>query len=101
MIDKIQELIIETARELTDQDEIEISGEIAGDTTLFGREGILDSMGLVSLIIAVEQAIEENYGILISLADEKALSQHQSPYRTVLTLAGYAVNEIEAKQKNG
>ena len=49
---------------------------------------------VVSLVIAVEQAIEERYDLSIGLADEKALSQKNSPYRTVRTLADYAAGEI-------
>ncbi len=62
--------------------------EKALDTTLFGKNG-LDSIGLVNLIVAAEQRIEEDFGIPISLADERAMSQEKSPFRTVDTLANY------------
>ena len=97
MIDELKKLIIELAVELSDQEEIELVGELTEDTELFGPNGVLDSMGLVSLVVAVEQAVEENYGVRISLADEKALSQHNSPYRTIATLAEYAAAEIQAR----
>ena len=60
----------------------------APDTTLFGKNG-LDSVGLVNLIVATEQRIEEDFGIPISLADERAMSQEKSPFRTVDTLVNY------------
>jgi acyl carrier protein len=63
-------------------------------TRLFGSEGILDSMGLVSLVVAVEQAIDDEYGVAVALADEHALSQRHSPYRTIGTLADYAGAEL-------
>jgi D-alanine--poly(phosphoribitol) ligase subunit 2 len=63
---------------------------LSGETPLFGRDGILDSVGLVSLVVAVEQAIEDECGVSVSLADEQAMSQRQSPYRTVRSLADYA-----------
>ena len=97
MIDELKKLIIELAVELSDQEEIELVGELTEDTELFGPNGVLDSMGLGSLVVAVEQAVEENYDVRISLADEKALSQHHSPYRTMATLAEYAAAEIQAK----
>ena len=97
MIDEVKKLIIELAVELSDQDEIELAGDLTEDTALFGPNGVLDSMGLVSLVVAVEQAVEENYDVRISLANEKALSQHNSPYRTIATLAEYAAAEIQAK----
>jgi acyl carrier protein len=61
----------------------------AADTTFFGENGTLDSVGLVNLIVATEQRIEEDFGIPISLADERAMSQENSPFRTVDTLVNY------------
>lgn len=71
---------------------------IGRDTALFGESGLLDSVGLVSLLLAVEEEISGRFGVAIALADEKALSQKNSPFRTIGTLADYAVNEIEAKR---
>ena len=95
MYQDIVELIIETARELG-EDEIGVSSDLAEDTVLFGKSGVLDSMGLVTLIVAVEQAIEDKYDKAAGLADEKAMSQARSPYRSVATLAAYAVQELES-----
>jgi len=87
-------LIIETAKELG-EDEIGIDGGLNENTILFGKDGVLDSMGLVSLIIAVEQAIEDRLDKSVGLADEKAMSQAKSPYRSVGSLADYAFSQIE------
>ena len=95
MYKEIVELVIDTARELG-EDEIGVSAALTEDTILFGKEGVLDSMGLVTLIIAVEQAIEDKYDKAAGLADEKAMSQARSPYRSVATLAQYAVQELES-----
>ena len=94
MRQEIIKLIIDTASELG-EDEIGIAGGLSEDTVLFGKDGVLDSMGLVTLIIAVEQAIEDRYDTSAGLADEKAMSQSRSPYRSVASLADYAVSQIE------
>lgn len=93
MQQEIVQLIIDTARELGG-DELPISEELTADTQLFGEQGALDSMGLVTLIVAVEQAIEDRFDQAVALADEKALSQAKSPYRSVATLAEYASNQL-------
>ena len=59
------------------------------ETTLFGKHGGLDSLGLVNLVVAVEQKIEEEFGVPVSLADERAMSQEKSPFRTVDALVKY------------
>src|SRR4029077_13785079 len=63
--------------------------EKSEDTVLFGRGGSLDSVGLVRLVVAVEQGIEERFGVAITLADERAMSQQRSPFRSVGALAEY------------
>ena len=49
----------------------------------------LDSLALVSLIADLEARIEMDFGRSVVLADERALSQVRSPYRTVDSLAAY------------
>ena len=63
--------------------------QLGEDTRLIGRAGVLDSMGLVTLIVDVEQRLEEEYDTVVVLADERALSQTRSPFRSVGSLADY------------
>jgi D-alanine--poly(phosphoribitol) ligase subunit 2 len=69
--------------------------EKSPDTPLFGRAGRLDSLGLVNLIVAIEQAVEDDLGATVTLADEKAMSQRSSPFRTAGILAAYVRARIE------
>ncbi len=69
--------------------------EKSADTVLFGESGTLDSIGLVNLIVAVEQRLEETCGVSLTLADEKAMSRKTSPFRTVQTLAEYAATRLQ------
>jgi acyl carrier protein len=94
MQDELIKLIEKLTRELSAEHDIEITAPLGADTRLFGEGGLLDSIALVSLVVAIEQSIEESYGRPISLADEKALSQRSSPYRTIGTLASYAAQEL-------
>ncbi len=94
MYKEIVDLIVATAQDLG-EDEIGVSTEFSEETILFGKDGGLDSMGLVTLIVAVEQALEDRYEKAAGLADEKAMSQARSPYRSVASLARYAVEELE------
>ena len=88
---QIVTVILRTLRELGEQGVVDVEGvELGPEVELFGEEGLLDSVGLVSLIVAVEQEIEDELGVHVALADERALSQRNSPYRTVASLAEYA-----------
>lgn len=96
--DQLAEIVIRQAvQTVTDQGADAPTG-VTRDTALFGPTGLLDSVGLVSLVLAIEQDISDLLGVSVSLADEKALSQRHSPFRTIGTLVDYAAREIEAKR---
>ena len=59
------------------------------DTVLLGDGGAVDSLGLVRLIMTIERQIEDDFGGPLSLTDEKAMSQRNSPFRTVGSLTAY------------
>jgi len=93
---ELMSLIVKAVREVGEHGAVPLPSTVDDETPLFGREGFLDSLGLVTLVVAVEQAIEDELGVSVSLADERALSQRKSPYRTVGTLADYADSLIRA-----
>jgi len=61
---------------------------------LFGEGGLLDSMGLVTLVIDVEQRLHKRYALALHLADERAMSRRSSPFRRIDTLADYILTLI-------
>jgi acyl carrier protein len=94
-------LIAIAVQELTVQEDVQGPVNLSSETSLFGHDGLLDSLGLVTLVVAVEQAIEDTYGVSVSLADDRAMSQRHSPYRTIGSLAEYAGHLIQAERHNG
>lgn len=87
--DRITEIILARLRE-----HLEAVGDASRDldaeTPLLGRQGVVDSLGLVSVIVSVEQALADELDLTVSLADDRAFSQRSSPFRTVGSLAAYA-----------
>ena len=64
------------------------------DTVLTGESGELDSLGLVSFVIAVEERIQYDLGKTISLADE--IGKIDGALRTPETLAQHIANELQS-----
>lgn len=91
---KVLDLILEVIEELNLEREPEDRVEKSANAVLFGSGSSLDSLGLVGLIVATEQKIDDQFGVAITLADEKAMSLKNSPFRTVQTLVDYATEEI-------
>ena len=75
-------------------------GPVEPSTRLIGPSAVLDSLGLVTLITDVEQRLEEEYDIALTLADDRAVSQRNSPFRSVQSLADYIALLIEEQQAN-
>jgi acyl carrier protein len=67
--------------------------------SLYGRTGKLDSLGLVNLIVVTERRIEEEFGVAVTLADEKAVSQETSPFRTAKTFAEYIARRLAERDQ--
>ena len=90
---KVEGIIVQLMRDLLASQGTAVEA-LDSTTVLFGREGYLDSLGLVSLVVSTEQALQDELNLTVSLADDKALSQRQSPFRTVGSLADYAVSSL-------
>ncbi len=92
MKNKVISIIIDALKELAadfENDNIENIADTDGETILYGMDGILESIELVSLIADLEEIIFDEFGRDITLADEKAMSQNNSPFRTVNSLSDY------------
>jgi acyl carrier protein len=101
MIDEqsVTDEILAAIREFNEQGGPDQRLTVTPDTTLFGHGAPLDSLGLVSLILLVEERIAARFAIAVSLADERALSQERSPFRNVKSLADYALRAIRERER--
>ena len=70
--------------------------EVSPTAALFGAPSPLDSLGLVGLLIDIEEAFERA-GHAIVLADERALSETRSPFRDVPSLVAYIVTLLDGR----
>ena len=94
MSSRLIELIQSTVQEVCDLEQIE-NPELGADVVLFGRQGFLDSAALVNVVVAVEEAIEDELDVSVTLADERAMSYKRNPFRSIGALAEYAALRIE------
>jgi acyl carrier protein len=96
-------LIISSLRDvLSEQDEnAEIPvADFNESTYLIGPRSFLDSLTLVSVIVDIEQKVNDEYGVSISIADERAMSQEKSPFRTIGALAEYVQLLIKEQKQD-
>lgn len=65
-------------------------------TPLYGPEGKLDSLGLVSVIVEVEQLLTQKMGMSVVLVSDRAMSARSSPFATIGSFADYVISSSEA-----
>jgi acyl carrier protein len=68
---------------------------LTDETILFGSVGLLSSIQLVMLTVALEQQIEEATGVALTLADEKAMSEGNSPFKTIGSLSHFIAQRLQ------
>lgn len=96
MRDKITNIVINSINSLNAFLDRKIPIEQREKCALYGEAGELDSLALVSLIVTIEENIEREFNVNLILANEKAMSQKNSPFLSVQTL----VNYIESLMKS-
>ncbi|GAB1370892.1 hypothetical protein MASR1M45_09540 [Candidatus Kapaibacterium sp.] len=72
------------------------TADINLNTYLVGRKSVLDSIGLVNLIVDIESKLLDE-GYEISLLSEKAMSQSSSPFKNIDTLSDFILEEISGQ----
>lgn len=98
-MEKILNLILEIVKEIGDDQNNQALVDANEDTRLFGEN--LDSMGIVFLVTDLESRVSEEFDVDLTLADERAMSQKTSPFRSVKTLAKYTstlIDEAKAEE---
>lgn len=73
---------------------------LSPETRLFGSESALSSIDMVNLLVDIESLIEDKLNISITIANEKAMSRKNSPFKTVQSLADY-IKELVEEAQNG
>lgn len=81
------DIVAAVVREMSDELDYPALKEAGAETPLFGGSQGIDSLSLVRIVAEVERKAEERLGKRVVLADERAMSRRNSPFRTVWTLA--------------
>jgi acyl carrier protein len=81
------EVVKTVVHELSEELGYDSFADAGPDTPLYGDATGIDSLSLVLIVAAVERAAESTFDKRVLLADERAMSRRNSPYRTLGTLA--------------
>ena len=95
---KIKEIVIAAIRDYCEMNQINLECEIEKTTPLIGSASILNSMGLVNVIVDIETAFLDE-DVEISLTSETAMSGRISPFRSVGSLCNFIARQIGVEEE--
>lgn len=67
------------------------------EAALFSASGAVDSIGLVGILVAIEQELKDQLGIKVSLTDRVSLAVGQNPFTTVGALHRHVLSRVPAQ----
>lgn len=89
--DQIQEIVFEAIEQVNFEHGPDEQIPIALDTVLSGKNAVPDSLGLLSILMSVEEALRDA-GHSLNLADDAAVEAH--PWTTVERLIDYVAGRL-------
>jgi acyl carrier protein len=93
---QIEELVFASLDDLNQMLPEESQVRRDASVRLIGKGAAIDSMGLVSLIVGIEERLVDQYGIAVTLVDDRAMSQERSPFLTLATLTDFVVEIVDS-----
>lgn len=87
--DKILLVVYEAIDEINRQLPSDKHLEKMPTTELYCESSVLDSLGLVNLILAIEDRLEDSFGVYITISDQSVTSRSNNPFRSVESLAAF------------
>ena len=89
-------LVSAALHDLNEELEYPSLNQVDEETPIFGGEDSIDSLSLVQLLVRLEKDVSDTFGAPIVLADEKAMSWRNSPYRTAGALVDFILSKMSA-----
>ncbi|MBI3317463.1 MAG: hypothetical protein HYZ85_05635 [Candidatus Omnitrophica bacterium] len=97
-MEEITAIIFEAINQINRQLDIDKQLVKSEAAVLYGPSGKLDSIGFVMLIVNIEQRLKKKYKKAITLTNEKAMSQKNSPFLSVRSLTLYIQKLLAEKR---
>lgn len=91
---EIEATVLDCITRLNEMRDVDSKLATTTESSLFGDGSPLDSLGLVTLTMDVEDAFADR-GIEVSLSDSRAMSRKQSPFRTIATLVQFIEEQMK------
>ncbi|MHB8065910.1 MAG: hypothetical protein ACYDG2_25390 [Ruminiclostridium sp.] len=93
---EVTKLILDCLKDLNEELGLDELSRPSEETKIFGKEGALDSLGIMKLICSIENNVKDSFNKTICITDEKNFTcRNSSPFRSVKDMSEF-VNELIA-----
>jgi hypothetical protein len=92
--EKFLELIYSSIKEVNKQQPPGNQLKLDKNELLISDKSSIDSLGLITLLINIEDKINTDYKKKINLVDEKLISEIDTPFKTLDSLATWLQNNV-------
>ncbi len=97
MQNKLRDIVLRAVSQIFSEYQMPLH-QMNEDTLIYGERGGINSLALVRLIVDLEEMVEEEMGVSITITDEKSLSMKNSPFATIGSLTEF-VTELAHTNK--
>ena len=87
--EQILKIIYKAIEDFNEENNEQLQLEKSDNTILMGKNSQIDSLGFVNLISSIEDYIEEETDVVVTLVNEQTITIEPSPFRTVGTLINH------------
>ena len=87
--EKINEVVLQSFQQIVRENEKSYDGIVDDNTAIMGSHSPFDSVDLVTFIVTLEQTLEDEWGVSITLADDRAMGQEVSPFKSIGSITDY------------
>jgi len=98
MKEKIKNIVMDSLQEFNEEKGKDEALEISKDTILLDKQGKLDSLDFVTLIVIIESNIFNKLDKNITIVSEKAFSKKYSPFKDVKSLTEFIAELLESEK---
>ncbi|NCB38755.1 MAG: hypothetical protein EOM80_08295 [Erysipelotrichia bacterium] len=96
-ITKITELILESLKELNQLLPPDQQLPLSPETKLFGSEGLLDSLGLINLVVILEERIYNEFNVEVTISGDLSTLQQDNTFKNIQTLSEHITRTMQNK----
>ena len=88
--ERITTIVINAVSEAVE--ELGADYDVTSRSRIYGGDSPLDSTGLVSVVVDIEARLEGEMDLVVSLTDERAVSQENSPFWDVPSMVAFILD---------